>query len=45
MPGADWPQYTSDERAVLILDRRRRIVYDPYAERRLAWEAFALAAR
>ncbi len=45
VPGADWPQYTSDERAVLILDRRRRIVYDPYAERRLAWEAFALAAR
>jgi len=44
-PGADWPQYTGDERAVLVLDRRRHIVYDPYAERRLAWEAFALAAR
>jgi para-nitrobenzyl esterase len=45
VPGADWPQYTGDERAVLVLDRRRQIVYDPHAERRLAWEAFAFGAR
>lgn len=45
VPGADWPQYTSDERAVLVLDRHRRVVHDPYSERRLAWEAFALASR
>ncbi|WP_137149300.1 carboxylesterase/lipase family protein [Mycolicibacterium sp. CR10] len=45
VPGADWPQYTGDERAVLVLDRRRQIVYDPHAERRLAWEAFALGVR
>ncbi len=45
VPGADWPQYTRDERAVLLLDRRRRVVFDPNAERRLAWEGFFLAAR
>ena len=45
VPGADWPQYTGDERAVLILDRRRRVEYDPHSERRRAWEAFVLASR
>ena len=44
VPGADWPQYTGDERAVLILDRRRRVEYDPHSERRRAWEAFVLAS-
>ena len=45
VPGADWPQHTRDERAVLILDRRRRVMFDPNSERRLAWESFFLAAR
>lgn len=45
VPGADWPQYTNDERAVLVLDRRRRVEFDPDAERRLAWEGFSLASR
>ena len=42
VPGADWPQYTSDDRPVLVLDRRRRVELDPHAERRLAWEGFPL---
>ncbi|VEG55973.1 type B carboxylesterase [Mycolicibacterium aurum] len=45
VPGADWPEYTRDERAVLVLDRRRRVVLDPNADRRRAWESFFLAAR
>ncbi|KWX66771.1 carboxylesterase/lipase family protein [Mycobacterium sp. NAZ190054] len=45
VPGADWPRYRRDERAVLVLDRRRRIEYDPHADRRMAWEDFFLAAR
>jgi para-nitrobenzyl esterase len=45
VPGADWPRYTSDDRAVLVLDRRRRVEFDPHAERRLAWEGFSLPAR
>lgn len=45
VPGADWPRYTSDERAVLVLDRRRRVEFDPHAQRRLAWEGFSLASR
>ena len=45
VPGSDWPEYTRDERAVLVLDRRRRVLFDPHSERRLAWEGFFLAAR
>ncbi len=45
VPGADWPQYTSDERAVMVLDRRRRVEFDPHSHRRLAWEGFSLASR
>ncbi len=45
IPGEDWPLYTNDERAVLILDRRRRVELDPHSQRRLAWEGFSLAAR
>jgi para-nitrobenzyl esterase len=45
VPGPDWPQYTREERAVLLLDRRRRVVFDPNAQRRQAWEGFFLAAR
>jgi para-nitrobenzyl esterase len=45
VPGADWPRYDRAERPVLVLDRRRRVEYDPHAERRMAWEGFSLAAR
>jgi para-nitrobenzyl esterase len=43
VPGPDWPRYTADERAVLVLDRRRRLEFDPGSERRRAWEGFSLA--
>lgn len=45
VPGADWPQYTRDERAVIVLDRRRRVEFDPHSDRRRAWEGFFLASR
>lgn len=45
VPGTDWPQYTSDDRAVLVLDRRRRVEFDPHAQRRLAWERFSMSSR
>ena len=44
VPGADWPQYNSDDRAVMVLDRRRRVELDPHAERRQAWEGFSLSS-
>ncbi len=43
VPGHDWPSYTSDDRAVMVLDRRPRVEYDPHADRRQAWEGFSLA--
>lgn len=43
VPGADWPSYTEDNRAVLVFDRPCRIEFDPHAQRRLAWEGFSLA--
>lgn len=45
VPGADWPRYTHSDRAVLVLDRRRRVELDPHAERRLAWAGFSLPSR
>lgn len=45
VPGVDWPRYTRDERAVMVLDRRRRVEFDPHSDRRRAWEGFFLAAR
>ncbi len=45
VPGEDWPRYDRDERPVMVLDRRRRVEYDPHAERRQAWETFSLASR
>lgn len=45
VPGAGWPAYTADDRAVLVFDRRSRVEYDPAAARRLAWEGFSLAER
>jgi para-nitrobenzyl esterase len=43
VPGQDWPAYTGADRAVMVLDRRPRVEYDPHADRRLAWEGFSLA--
>ena len=45
VPGADWPAYTSADRAVMVLDVNPRVEYDPHADRRRAWEGFTLAAR
>ncbi|MGV0744740.1 carboxylesterase/lipase family protein [Mycolicibacterium sp. XJ870] len=45
VPGAGWPAYDSDKRAVYVFDRRPRVEYDPDAERRCAWEGFTLAER
>jgi para-nitrobenzyl esterase len=45
VPGEGWPAYTAGHRAVMVFDRSPRIEYDPDAERRLAWEGFALAGR
>ncbi|CAN3129430.1 Carboxylic ester hydrolase [Mycobacterium sp. smrl_JER01] len=45
VPGSDWPRYSRDERAVLVLDHRRRVELDPHSERRMAWEDFFEAAR
>ncbi|MFG1932961.1 carboxylesterase/lipase family protein [Mycobacterium sp. NPDC048908] len=43
VPGRDWPPYTTDDRAVMVLDRRARVEYDPHADRRQAWADFSLA--
>jgi para-nitrobenzyl esterase len=42
VPGEDWPAYTRADRAVMVFDRRPRVEYDPYADRRQAWEGFSL---
>lgn len=39
-PGPGWPAYNSQDRPVMIFDRKPRIEYDPYPARRLAWEGF-----
>jgi para-nitrobenzyl esterase len=43
-PGEGWPQYTADERAVMVFDRHSHLEYDPNSDRRRAWEGFTLAA-
>jgi para-nitrobenzyl esterase len=43
VPGQDWPAYTRADRAVMVLDRRPRVEYDPHADRRQAWADFSLA--
>ncbi|MEW5812318.1 MAG: carboxylesterase/lipase family protein [Actinomycetota bacterium] len=43
MPGEDWPRYDNDERAVMVLDKRRRVENDPHAERREVWKTFEFA--
>lgn len=40
VPGADWPRYSADERAVLVFDRRSRVEIDPHSARRSAWASF-----
>ncbi|OBA90085.1 carboxylesterase [Mycobacteriaceae bacterium 1482268.1] len=45
VPGDGWPTYTRTDRAVMVFDRRSRVVHDPHADRREAWEGFTLAAR
>jgi para-nitrobenzyl esterase len=42
-PGDDWPAYTETDRAVMVLDRRSHLEFDPHPERRLAWQGFSLA--
>ncbi len=44
VPGDDWPPYDCRERAVLVLDRQRRVEFDPHSARRRAWQGFSLAA-
>lgn len=41
-PGDGWPTYTTDERAVLVIDRRVRVEKDPHSVRRRAWQGFTL---
>jgi len=43
VPGDDWPLYTPDDRAVMVLDSRCRVEFDPHADRRMAWDGFSLA--
>ena len=45
VPGDDWPRYSRADRAVMVFDRRSRVVHDPHSERRTAWEGFTLATR
>ena len=42
VPGSGWPAYTHDERAVMVFDRRSHLEFDPHADRRQAWQGFAL---
>jgi para-nitrobenzyl esterase len=42
VPGDDWPAYTDSDRAVMVLDRKCRVEFDPHPERRMAWEGFSL---
>ena len=45
VPGAGWPEYTADNRAVMVFDRHSHLEFDPDSDRRQAWEGFTLAAR
>jgi para-nitrobenzyl esterase len=44
IPGDDWPAYTDSDRAVMVLDRKCRVEFDPHPERRMAWEGFSLVS-
>jgi para-nitrobenzyl esterase len=43
VPGDDWPEYTADDRAVMVFDKKWRIEFDPHPHRRTAWAGFSLA--
>ena len=43
VPGDDWPTYSHTDRAVMIIDRKCRIEFDPHQHRRMAWDGFSLA--
>jgi para-nitrobenzyl esterase len=43
VPGDDWPLYTPEDRAVMVLDSKCRVEFDPHADRRMAWDGFSLA--
>ena len=43
IPGDDWPAYTDTDRAVMVVDRKSRLEFDPHPERRRAWQGFSLA--
>jgi len=43
VPGEDWPAYTQADRAVLVIDRKCRVEFDPHQHRRMAWDGFTLA--
>ncbi|MGO9153640.1 carboxylesterase/lipase family protein [Mycobacterium sp.] len=43
VPGDDWPLYTLDDRAVMVIDHKSRVEFDPHADRRMAWLGFSLA--
>ena len=43
VPGEGWPVYTEADRAVLVIDRKPRVEFDPAPERRKAWRGFSLA--
>jgi para-nitrobenzyl esterase len=43
VPGDDWPTYRSDDRAVMVFDRKSRVEFDPHPQRRMAWDGFSLA--
>jgi para-nitrobenzyl esterase len=43
VPGDDWPVYTHSDRAVMVIDRKTRVEFDPQKDRRLAWDGFSLA--
>ena len=45
VPSADWPAYTTEDRAVMVFDQHTRVEYDPHPHRRRAWERFSLARR
>lgn len=42
VPGDDWPAYTCNRRAVLVIDRKCRVEFDPHQHRRLVWDGFSL---
>jgi para-nitrobenzyl esterase len=42
IPGAGWPAYRTQDRAVYVFDAAPRVEHDPRSQRRQAWEGFSL---